>query len=768
MTTRRNITGIKAYDSAAGGWGALRATARAVREQMAVDEAPLLLYRTNKPTGFDCPGCAWPDKEHTSTFQFCENGAKAVTWEATNKRVTNEFFATHTVSDLLKWSDYQLENEGRLTHPMTYDGGSDTYRPIVWEEAFARIGEMLRAIADSNAVEFYTSGRASNEAAFLYQIFGREFGTNNFPDCSNMCHEATSVGLPISIGIGKGTVSLDDFEKCDLIIAMGHNPGTNHPRMMGTLHEASRRGVPIIVFNPLKERALERFTDPQNPVEMATFGSTRIASSYYQVKVGGDAAALKGIMKALIAMSDAGGLGNEVLDHEFIASHTHGFEALATDLRSAEWMAIEEKSGLTRQELEAVAVAYAKSSATIVSYGMGITQHIKGTSNVQQIANLLLLRGNFGKPGAGICPLRGHSNVQGDRTVGITEKPSPELLAAIERTFGFRPPQDHGHDALAAMQAIIEGRSKALICLGGNFAVALPEPERCYKAMRTLDLTVHIGTKLNRSHLLTGKHSFLFPCLGRTEQDIQAAGPQSITVEDSMSMVHASMGKLKPASEHLRSEPAILAGIAHATLPNSKVPWLELIADYDRIRSGIEAVFPDFKDFNGRIRIPGGFRLSLPPTERVWKTASGKAEFMRFEGLSEDTESAATDVLKLTTIRSHDQYNTTIYGLDDRYRGVFGRRDVLFVNEADLAMRNLEHGDVVNVETAFASGAPLRLAGLTAVAYDIAPGSVAAYYPEANALIPLDYHDIQSGTPSYKSVPVRLVLSSGRTAPFTA
>jgi molybdopterin-dependent oxidoreductase alpha subunit len=759
MATRRHVTGIKAYDSAAGGWGALRATARAVREQMDVDEAPLLLYRTNKPTGFDCPGCAWPDKEHTSTFQFCENGAKAVTWEATKKRVTNEFFAKHTVSELLTWSDYDLENEGRLTHPMTYDSGSDTYQPLDWEDAFAQIGGLLRGVADSNSVEFYTSGRASNEAAFLYQIFGREFGTNNFPDCSNMCHEATSVGLPKSIGIGKGTVSLDDFEKCELIIAMGHNPGTNHPRMMGTLHEASRRGVPIIVFNPLKERALERFTDPQNPVEMATFGSTRIASSYYQVKVGGDAAALQGIMKALIAMSDAAGIGNEVLDHEFIAQQTQGFEAFAAALRSAEWAPIEAISGLPRGALQAVAAAYAKSNATILTYGMGITQHTKGTSNVQQIANLLLLRGNFGKPGAGICPLRGHSNVQGDRTVGITEKPSAELLSAIERTFGFQPAQEHGHDALAAMQAMIEGRSKALICLGGNFAVALPEPERCYKAMRTLDLTVHIATKLNRSHLLAGEHSFLLPCLGRTEQDIQAAGPQSVTVEDSMSMVHASMGKLKPASEQLRSEPAIVAGIAQATLPQSKVPWLELIADYDLIRNRIEAVFPDFRDFNNRIRVPGGFRLSLPPTERVWKTASGKAEFIPFPGLKEDIDITASDVLTLTTIRSHDQYNTTIYGLDDRYRGVFGRRDVIFVNETDLAAHNLEHGDVVDIETAFPSGAPLSLKGLTAVAFDIAPGSVAAYYPEANALVPLSYHDTQSGTPSYKSVPVRLALS---------
>jgi molybdopterin-dependent oxidoreductase alpha subunit len=755
MSRRRKVPGIRRYDAAAGGWGALRATARAVREQMDVEEAPLLLYRTNKPTGFDCPGCAWPDNEHTSTFQFCENGAKAVTWEATKKRVTPEFFATHTVSALLEWTDYDLENEGRLTHPLAYDKASDSYRPIGWDEAFARVGEILRGIPDPDMVEFYTSGRASNEAAFLYQLFGREYGTNNFPDCSNMCHEATSVGLPLSIGIGKGTVSLDDFEHCELIIAMGHNPGTNHPRMMGTLHEASRRGVPIIVFNPLRERALERFTDPQNPVEMATFGSTRIASSYYQVKVGGDAAALKGIMKALIASDDAAHADGTVLDHEFIASHTHGFEAFAADLRNTPWSAIEAASGLSHDALAAVAGAYARSKATILTYGMGITQHSKGTANVQQIANLLLLRGNFGKPGAGICPLRGHSNVQGDRTVGVTEKPNAALLTAIEREFGFKPPAAHGHDAVAAMQAMIAGTSKALICLGGNLAVALPDPAQCYKAMRTLDLAVHIGTKLNRSHLLAGKHSFIFPCLGRTEQDLQTAGLQSITVEDSMSMVHASAGKLRPASEYLRSEPAIVAGMANAALPNSKIPWLELIADYDRIRDGIEAVFPDFKDFNGRIRIPGGFRLPLPPTERVWKTASGKAEFIPFAGLIEDVESAA-DVLTLTTIRSHDQYNTTIYGLDDRYRGVFGRRDVLFINEADLAARNLEHGDLIDVETALPLDNRLCLVGLTAVAYDIAQGSVAAYYPEANALVPLRYHDAQSGTPSYKSVPVRI------------
>ena len=752
MAQKREVPGIRPYNSPAGGWGALKATAKAVRDQMDVTEAPGLLLRTNKPTGFDCPGCAWPDKEHTSTFQFCENGAKAVTWEATNKRVTPEFFAEHTVSELLTWSDYELENSGRLTHPMVYDHASDTYRPIAWEDAFARIGEVMRSQPDPDMVEFYTSGRASNEAAFLFQIFAREYGTNNFPDCSNMCHEATSVGLPQSIGIGKGTVSLDDFDECDLIISMGHNPGTNHPRMMGTLHECSRRGVPIIVFNPLKERALERFADPQDPIEMGTFSSTRIASSYYQVKIGGDAAALKGIMKAVLALAET---SSDVLDHAFIAEHTTGFDALVADINQTEWADIERVSGLARADLERVADAYVKSKATIVAYGMGITQHAKGTANVQQIANLLLLRGNFGKPGAGICPLRGHSNVQGNRTVGITEKPTPALIEGIERAFGFTSPAHHGHDAVAAMQAMAEGRSKVLLCLGGNFSIALPDPELCAQAMRKLDLAVHMNTKLNRSNLLIGKESFLFPVLGRTEQDVQATGAQSVTIEDSMSMVHASRGRLKPASDQLRSEPAIVAGIAQAALPNSKVAWMELITDYDLIRDKIEIVYPDFADYNERIRVPGGFRLPLGPTERVWKTPSGKAEFKLFSGLNEDIWLSDGTILKLATIRSHDQYNTTIYGLDDRYRGVFGRRDVLFMNDRDLKAKGLEHGDLVDIETALPSGGK-RLLKLTAISYDISEGSVAAYYPEANCLIPIDYQDKESGTPSYKSVPVRV------------
>lgn len=744
-----NLTGIQRYDAPAGGWGALKATAQAVADQMRIAEAPVLLLRTNKPDGFDCPGCAWPDKAHTSTFQFCENGAKAVTWEATKKRVTPEFFAAHTVTELLTWSDHKLEDAGRLTHPLRYDAASDTYQPISWDAAFAHIGRTLSSLPAPDMVEFYTSGRASNEAAFLLSVFAREFGTNNFPDCSNMCHEATSVGLPQAIGIGKGTVSLDDFDTCDLIISMGHNPGTNHPRMMGTLHECARRGVPIIVFNPLRERALERFADPQDPIEMGTFGSTRIASTYYQVKVGGDAAALKGIMKALV---EADRKAPGALDHAFIAEHTNGFDAYVQDLDDTDWADIEQVSGLARAELEQVAAAYAKSNATIITYGMGITQHARGTQNVQQIAALLLMRGNFGKPGAGICPLRGHSNVQGNRSVGITEKIDPVMFDNFEKTFGFRPPERHGHDAVDGMKAMVNGDARVLICLGGNLAMALSDTSLCEAGMRRLDLAVHMNTKLNRSQLLIGRDAIILPVLGRTESDVQASGAQSITVEDSMSMVHASRGKLTPASEHLRSEPAIIAGIAAATLPASRVPWLHLVEDYSRIRDLIEQVYPDFHGYNERILKPGGFRLPLPPTERIWKTRSGRAEFLPFKGLQEDSATASSG-LKLTTLRSHDQYNTTIYGLDDRYRGVFGRRDVLFMNASDLTRHGLEPGDEVELQTDLPGQSHRRLR-LTAIAYDIAAGSVGAYYPEANDLCPLDYQDKQSGTPSYKSIPV--------------
>lgn len=756
---RRSVEGVNDYKGPAGGWGALKAVARALSSEMQVSltrEARGLLT-LNQPMGFDCPGCAWPDPRHASSFEFCENGAKAVSWEATNKRTTPEFFGQNTVSELWGWSDFALEGQGRLTHPMAYDAATDTYQPIAWQEAFERIGAALQALPDANMAEFYTSGRTSNEAAFLYQLFAREFGTNNFPDCSNMCHEATSVGLPESIGVGKGTVTLADFDHADAIFCIGHNPGTNHPRMLGTLREASRRGCKIVVFNPLRERGLERFAAPQDPIEMLTLGSTAIASSYYPVSIGGDVAVLKGMMKFLIAADGErtaeGKLG--VLDHDFIAEHTNGFNALVADIEAADWSQIERYSGLRRDEIEAAGQVYAEAKRVIVCYGMGITQHSHGTSNVHHIANLLLMRGNIGREGAGICPLRGHSNVQGDRTVGITEIPSATLIDNLEQAFGITAPREKGHNAIEAIEAISEGRSKALITLGGNLAVAMSDPDVTFPAMRKLDLAVHIATKLNRSHLLLAKQSFILPCLGRTELDIQETGRQSVTVEDSMAMVHASSGGLKPASEHLKSEPAIVAELALAALPGTKVAWRELVADYGRIRDKIEEVFPDFYDFNERVAQPGGFRLSVPASKRIWNTKSGKAEFIAAAGLEEDPRCDEAGALILATIRSHDQYNTTLYTLDDRYRGITGRRDILFMHEADLLARGLQHGDVVDVATICGDGEAARtMLGLTAVAYEIARGSVATYFPEANNLIAIDQYDRRSGTPSYKSVPV--------------
>jgi len=759
---KKDVPGVGKYGGPAGGWGALQAVARSLRGEMSANRTAIML-QVNQPAGFDCPGCAWPDPREGSSFEFCENGAKAVAWEATNKRVTPEFFAQHSVSELWQREDFFLEWEGRLTHPMVYDAATDHYVPIGWDEAFRRIGEQLRSLPSPDMAEFYASGRASNEAAFLYQLFVREYGTNNFPDCSNMCHEATSVGLPQSIGVGKGTVTLEDFDHCDAIFSFGHNPGTNHPRMLATLRAASLRHAPIVVFNPLKERSLERFKSPQSALEMTVGKAVPIASHYYQLKVGGDAAVLKGMMKALLAR-DAEQLAagrDSVLDRNFIRDHTHGIEALVADLDATSWAEIEDVSGLARADIEAAADIYAKAERVIVCYGMGITQHRHGTGNVQQLANLLLLRGNIGREGAGICPLRGHSNVQGDRTVGITEIPSQDFLDALEREFGFAPPRAHGHGAVQAIEAMRDGRARALVCLGGNLPTAMPDPEVCDAAMRKLDLAVHIATKLNRSHLMVSRHTFLLPCLGRTELDEQETGPQSVTVEDSMSMVHASRGTLPPASSLLKSEPAIVAGIARATLPDSRVDWDGFIANYDRIRDAIERVFPDFADYNARVRVPHGFRLDSPASRREWRTPSGKANFIVFDSPRQRplARPDAQDVLVLATVRSHDQYNTTIYGKNDRYRGIAGRRDIVFVHPADLAERGLEHGDLVDIEavTDCDAAAPARIVrDFVAVEFDIARGSIAAYYPEANGLVALANFDRQSGTPSYKSVPVVL------------
>lgn len=751
---------IKNYDRPAGGWGALKAVTAAVKEQHNIRQDMIALFEMNKPVGFDCPGCAWPDEKHVDTVAFCENGAKAVAWEATSKKVTTDFFKAHSVTELLTWSDFDLENSGRLTEPMKYDAASDHYVPIEWEQAFSEIGAQLQTYSDPNVVEFYTSGRASNESAFLFQLFAREYGTNNFPDCSNMCHEPTSVGLAASIGIGKGTVLLEDFEKADLVICIGHNPGTNHPRMLGTLRSVSKRGAKIIAINPLRETGLEKFTFPQNPIEMLTGGSTKIASHYYHVRVGGDTALLKGIMRFVLERHDAAVAKGEdpILDLVFIQEHTSGFEALKADVLATDWKTLEQLSGIDKAQMEQIAELYIESNKTIICYAMGITQHEHGTQNVEQLINLLLLKGNMGREGAGICPLRGHSNVQGDRTVGITEKPNADLLTRLEQYFGFEPPKAFGHGAVAAAQAMYEGSSKALISLGGNFAIAMPDHQKTIQGMKNLDLSVMMITKLNRSALLTAKQNYIFPVLGRTEIDIQETGPQKITVEDSMSMVHASMGALDPISEELKSECAIIAGMAKATLPQTKVKWDAMIADYDRIRDAIEAVFPIFYDFNQRILVPGGFHLENSAAQREWKTASGKANFIVTESLNEDPNAFKAELV-LTNMRSHDQYNTTIYGFNDRYRGITGRRDVVFMSEQEAQVQGVQAGDQVTLIALDKTGKPTarKLANLTVVIYDMADKCVATYFPECNDLVELSNFDPQSKIPAYKSVPIQLM-----------
>jgi len=753
---------IKPYNGAAAGWGAVRAVVNSIRHEMNVQHGLIALFHMNKVDGFDCPGCAWPDPKHTSSFDVCENGAKAVSWEATEKRADVEFFKTHTVNELLGWEPRLLEQSGRLTTPLKYDPSSDKYVPIEWEVAFAEIAQKLQSFDDPNVVEFYTSGRASNEAAFLYQLFARMYGTNNFPDCSNMCHEPTSVGLMESIGVGKGTVKLEDFEHCDLVICIGHNPGTNHPRMLTSLREVALRGAKIIAINPMQEVGLTNFISPQNPYEMLTDKGTPLANDYYHVRVGGDIALMKGIMRCLIEMHEKTlSQGREgILDIEFVQNHTNGYRELRTDVLNTDWEHIVESCGLSEEDIQRLAASYASSQSTIICYGMGITQHEHGTRNVQQLVNLLLLKGNIGKKGAGICPLRGHSNVQGDRTVGITEKPSSELLHNLNKRFGFIPPSQFGHSAVESMKAICNGKSKALICLGGNFAAAMPDYAATYPKLKELELTVHLATKLNTSHLLVSKNSYVFPVLGRTEKDLQNGTYQFVSVEDSMSVVHSSCGVLTPASEDLKSECEIIAGIAKATLGQEKVNWDELKSNYDKIRDHIEEIFPDFSHYNERVRKPGGFTLTNSAAERRWSTASGRANFMVSSSLLEDPMIANKKGIVLATVRSHDQYNTTIYGMDDRYRGVYGQRDVLFLSKETARSMSINDGERVNIIALESDGtrSDRRMNRLKVVIYKMADKTAVTYFPESNHMLTLDHFDEQSGIPAYKSIPIEIEI----------
>ena len=754
---------IKPYHAAAGGLGSLEATTRFVIDSKNALKNMRNLLRMNKARGFDCPGCAWGD-DNKSTFSFCENGAKAVTWEATRRQVDAQFFAQHSVSALTRQSDYFLEYQGRLTEPLRYNPATDRYEPVYWADAYALIAQHIQAMDNPNQLELYTSGRASNEASYLYQLFGRMLGTNNFPDCSNMCHEASGAGLKQSIGVGKGTVHLNDFEHADAIFVFGQNPGTNHPRMLHSLRHAADRGAQIVTFNTLRERGLERFADPQKPLEVVTPMAGTISSLYYQPNLGGDMAAVRGMAKALLETQRQRLASNEpgIFDEDFINQHTHGIDAWFAQIDATDWATIELQSGLSEPQLRHAAQVWQQAKRVICTWAMGITQHKHSLATVREITNLQLLGGHLGKPGAGLCPVRGHSNVQGNRTMGIDEKPPAALLDSLARHFNFTPPREPGHHTVAAIEAMLRDEVKVLIALGGNLAAAAPDTPRTCEALKRCGLTVYISTKLNRSHLMHGKDSLILPTLGRTEEDMQASGRQFVTVEDSFSMVHASEGIGKPLSDLQRSETAIVAHIAHATLGSSQLDWLALADDYARIREHIAATLPGFENFNARCDEPGGFWLGNAAAALRFNTPSGKAEFSAAALPQSACAQQGGAPFVLQTLRSHDQYNTTIYGLDDRYRGVYGQRDVLFMHEEDIAALGLCDGDRVDIETEVSDGIPRRVENFKLVAYDIPRGNLAAYYPETNPLVPLSRIGDGTGTPTSKSIPVNVTRAKAQ------
>ncbi|MEU5806903.1 FdhF/YdeP family oxidoreductase [Streptomyces sp. NPDC047718] len=735
---------------AAAGLPAIGHTLRIAQAQMGVARTARTLLKVNQKDGFDCPGCAWPEGDKRHTAEFCENGAKAVAEEATLRRVTPDFFAAHPLDDLAGRSGYWLGQQGRITRPMLLErgaqpDGADRYEAVSWERAFEIIAEELNALASPDEALFYTSGRTSNEAAFLFQLFAREFGTNNLPDCSNMCHESSGSALTETIGIGKGSVSLEDLHQADLIIVAGQNPGTNHPRMLSALEKAKASGAKIISVNPLPEAGTERFKNPQTPLGMLR--GTPLSDLFLQIRIGGDQALFRLLNKLVIETEGA-------VDEDFVREHTHGYEDLAAAAEEAAWAETLTATGLTRPEIERALAMVLASERTIVCWAMGLTQHKHAVATIREVVNLLLLRGNIGRPGAGVCPVRGHSNVQGDRTMGIFERPAPAFLDALDREFGITSPRHHGYDVVRSIEALRDGKAKVLFAMGGNFVGATPDTEVTEAAIRRASLTVHVSTKLNRSHAVTGRRALILPTLGRTDKDVQASGRQFVTVEDSMGMVHASRGNLAPASPHLLSEPAIVARMARAVLGDaSTTPWEEFERDYAAIRDRISRVVPGFEDFNARAARPEGFRLPhAPRDERRFPTATGKANFtaapVEYPRLPEGR-------LLLQTLRSHDQYNTTIYGLDDRYRGITGGRRIVMVHPEDAAELGLADGSYTDLVGEWKDGVERRAPGFRVVHYPTARGCAAAYYPETNVLVPLDSTADTSNTPASKSVVVR-------------
>ena len=750
------------YEGSAGGWGSLQGIAKVLKRERPTPGALETLRVQNKPEGYMCSSCAWGKPKQPHAAEFCENGAKATIWDLTRDRCTPEFFARHTVAELSGWADYDLEMEGRLTAPLRYDAASDRYLECSWDDAFTGIAAELKAL-DPKSVIFYASGKAALETSYLYGLLARAYGNNNLPDSSNMCHETTSVGLKKVIGSPVGTCVLDDFETCDAIFYFGQNPGTNSPRFLHPLQNAVERGCKIIVFNPVREVGLMRFIDPQSPTQMLTNKPTELAHQYLQVRPGGDIAAVMGIAKHVLALDDAARAAGKpsLLDQPFIDQHTTGWDAFRDKALATGWDDIERHSGLKRADLEAAAQVYADAKKVIAVYGMGLTQHVHGSQSIQMVVNLMLMCGNIGREGTGMSPVRGHSNVQGQRTVGISEKPELVPLDKIAEQFGFDPPRDTGHTTVDACEGIKDGSVRGFVSLGGNFVRAVPDRDVMEPVWREQAITVYVATKLNRSHLVHGKVSYLLPCLARPEHDVQASGPQALSIEDSFSHIHGSIGKRTPASELLLSEVAIVAGIAQALLPaNAKMPWRAWTDDYALIRDAIaETYAEEFHDFNARMWQPGGFYRGNKARERIWKTDSGKAEFTDPTVLSALGVGDADGRFHLITMRSNDQFNTTIYGFEDRLRGISGTRTVLLINPADMQRQGLAAGDVVALVGDADDDAQRSVKGLTVTPFDLPDGCVGGYYPEMNPLVPLWYHDRASKTPASKGVPVRIVAT---------
>ena len=730
------------------GFKAIKSAISHITNEVGLVKGIGLLAKLNQKDGFDCPGCAWPDPDEKRAFlaEYCENGAKAVAEEATKNRVSPLFFTTHSVSELSELSDYEIGKKGRITHPVVLHEGKDHYEEISWEEAFKMIGDELNTLDSPDEAIFYTSGRTSNEAAFLYQLFVRQFGTNNLPDCSNMCHESSGAALTETLGIGKGSVTLDDFNHAELVIVMGQNPGTNHPRMLSALSETKKKGGKIITINPLPEVGLMRYNEPQNPIKWFGKGQ-ELTDIFLQVKINGDVALLKIIMKLLLEQEKEN--PNTIFDHDFINKNTTGYDDFIKDLETSSIDELIPQTGISLEIIKEAADLIAQKRKIIICWAMGLTQHKNSVDNIRELVNLLLLKGSIGKQGAGTCPVRGHSNVQGDRTMGIWEKPKDSFLDNLENEFNFKAPRKHGYDVVDAIEAMYQKKAKVFIGMGGNFISATPDTEYTAVALQNCDLTVHVSTKLNRSHIIHGKKALILPCLGRSEKDVQAAGEQFVSVENSMGIVHSSSGHLTPLSDSLLSEPAIVAGIAKATLKDSSTNWSSLVKDYDNVRNKIEATIPGFENYNSRVREKGGFYLPNNAREKDFTpTHTGKANFTINEVSDIHLEK---NQFIMMTIRTHDQYNTTIYGLDDRYRGILKERRVVFMNPKDMKIQGLTKLDKVDLTSHF-NGEERTAKGFLVIPYSIPKQCTATYFPEANVLVPIQSKGRISNTPTSKTI----------------